>query len=104
MWVHVNSNMSEDWRLADPDFTDFEPSTVQQAIQRFRRLQRKGLTPWMYPECFIECAAKLPPVELGKFEAWIVNPAGEPSVQVLRDAEEKWEDGAPMEPAEPSEK
>ena len=96
--------MSEDWRLADPEFTDFEPSTVQQAIQRFRRLQRKGLTPWMYPECFIECAAKLPPVELGKFEAWIVNPAGEPSVQVLRDAEEKWEDGAPMEPAEPSEK
>lgn len=92
--------MSEDWRLADPEFTEFEPSTVQQAIQRFRRLQRKGLTPWMYPECFIECAAKLPPAELDKFEAWIVNPAGEPAVKVLREADEKWDDGAPVKPTQ----
>jgi len=64
----------EDWRLSDPDFTQFEPRTVQQAILRFRRLQRKGLSPWRYPECFVECARKLPAVEVAKFEEWLVNP------------------------------
>ena len=42
--------MSDNWRLSDPDYTDFEPVTVQQAILRFRRMQRKGLNPWRYPE------------------------------------------------------
>ena len=68
----------ENWRLADPEYTDFEPKTVGEAIMRFRRLQKRGLTPWMYPECFIKCAAKLPPAELDKFESWIINPTGEP--------------------------
>ena len=40
----------EDWRLSDPDFTQFEPRTVQEAILRFRRMQRKGLSAWRYPE------------------------------------------------------
>ena len=46
--------MGDNWRLDDPEYTDFEPVTVQQAILRFRRLQKKGLNPWRYPECFIE--------------------------------------------------
>ena len=49
--------------------------TVQQAILRFRRLQSRGLSPWRYPECFVECA--LPPAEVAKFESWLVNPQGE---------------------------
>ena len=64
----------EDWRLSDPEFTQFEPRTVQQAILRFRRLQRKGLSPWRYPECFVECARRLPTEEIAKFEKWLVNP------------------------------
>ena len=51
----------DNWRLDDPEYTDFEPVTVQQAILRFRRLQALGLSPWRYPECFVECARKLPP-------------------------------------------
>ena len=51
--------------------------TVEQAILRFRRLQARGLSPWRYPECFVECARKLPSAEVAKFEAWIVNPQGE---------------------------
>ena len=83
------------WRLSDPEYTEFEPVTVQQAILRFRRLQRKGLNPWRYPECFIECAASLPEKEVEKFEAWIVNPAGEPSEGIRAIADEKWESNAP---------
>ena len=67
----------EDWRLSDPAYVEFEPTTVQQAILRFRRLQSRGLSPWRYPECFVECARKLPPAEVAKFESWIVNPQGE---------------------------
>ena len=67
----------EDWRLSDPAYTAFQPTTVQQAILRFRRLQARGLSPWRYPECFVECARKLPPAEVAKFEEWIVNPQGE---------------------------
>ena len=86
------------WRLSDPEYTEFEPVTVQQAILRFRRLQRKGLNPWRYPECFIECAAKLPAAEVEKFEAWIVNPTGEPSEGIRAIAEEKWEASPPPVP------
>ena len=67
----------EDWRLSDPDFTQFEPRTVQEAILRFRRMQRKGLSAWRYPECFAECARNLPVEEVVKFEKWLVNPCGE---------------------------
>ena len=73
----------EELRLADPEFTDFKPKTAVQAVMRFRRLQKKGLIPWRYPECFIECAACLPEPELTKFESWIVNPTGEPDKSCL---------------------
>ena len=89
--------MAEHWRLSDPEYTDFEPTTVQQAILRFRRMQRKGLNPWRYPECFIKCAAKLPPAEVDKFEAWVIN-AGEPAEQVYVEADEKWQDSKPVDP------
>ena len=91
--------MGDNWRLDDPEYTDFEPVTVQQAILRFRRLQKKGLNPWRYPECFIECAKKLPPAEVDKFESWVINPAGEPAALLLHTmAEEKWQDGSPPVP------
>ena len=67
----------DDWRLSDPAYVEFEPQTVEQAILRFRRLQAQGLSPWRYPECFVECARKLPPAEVAKFESWLVNPQGE---------------------------
>ena len=67
----------DDWRLSDPAYVEFQPVTVEQAILRFRRLQARGLSPWRYPECFVECARKLPSAEVAKFEAWIVNPQGE---------------------------
>ena len=71
---------------------------MQQAIIRFRRMQSKGLNPWRYPECFIKCAAKLPPAEVDKFEAWVINPAGEPAEQVYVEADEKWQDSKPVDP------
>ena len=67
----------ENWRLCDPDYTNFEPRTVQEAILKFRRMQKKGLDPWRYPETFVECARKLPPAEVDKFETWIITPQGE---------------------------
>ena len=60
----------DNWRLSDPDYTTFEPTTVQEAILRFRRLQKKGLNPWRYPETFVECCRKLPADEVAKFESW----------------------------------
>ena len=52
---------------------------------------------------FIECAAKLPRLEVEKFEAWIVNPTGEPSEGIRAIAEEKWEaSGTPPAPEAPS--
>ena len=61
----------EDYRLADPEYVDFKPSTAGHAILRFRRMQKKGLAPWKYPEAMVECAASLSPGELAKFEGWI---------------------------------
>ena len=61
------------------------------------QMQRKGLNPWRYPECFIKCCAKLPEAEVDKFEAWVVNPAGEPS-PAYAEADEKWDDGSPPLP------
>ena len=66
----------DNWR-SDPDYTAFEPTTVQEAILKFRRLQKAGLDPWRYPETFVHCARKLPAEEVSKFESWIVNPQGE---------------------------
>ena len=75
--------MVEAWRLADPKYVDFNPETVQQAILKFRRLQEMGLSPWKYPEAMVECCKKMPEEEIGKFESWIVNPAGEPDADAV---------------------
>ena len=75
--------MVESWRLADPEYIDFNPETVQQAILKFRRLQGMGLSPWKYPEAMVECCKKLPAGEVDKFEQWIVNPAGEPDADAV---------------------
>ena len=69
---------TENWRLADPEYVDFDPTTVQEAILKFRRLQRMGLKPWMYPEAMVTCARKLGEQEMGRFESWLINPSGEP--------------------------
>ena len=66
------------WRLADPEYTDFDPKTVQEAILKFRRMQAQGLPPWKFPEAMIECCRKMPDEEIGKFEEWLVCPQGEP--------------------------
>ena len=73
----------EDYRLADPEYTDFKPTTAGHAILRFRRLQKKGLKPWKYPEAMVECAASLSPGELAKFEDWIICPSGEPAEDAM---------------------
>ncbi len=67
---------TEDFRMADPEFINFEPRSAAHAIVRFRRMQRLGLDPWRYPEAFIECCKLLPPREVDKFESWMVNPTG----------------------------
>mgnify|MGYP003707818465 CR=1 FL=1 len=56
------------WRLADPEYTEFDPVTVQEAILKFRRMQAQGLPPWKFPEAMIECCKKMPDAEVGKFE------------------------------------
>ena len=85
--------MDLDFRLSDPEYTDFKPLTAAHAIMRFRRLQKQGISPWKYPECFVECATTLNPIELEKFERWIVNPTGEPQARQAsrRQDDEKYE-------------
>ena len=70
--------MFADFRLADPEYIDFEPKTVQEAILKFRRLEKKGIQAWMYPEALIKCGGSLPEEEMAKFEQWMINPTGEP--------------------------
>ena len=51
----------ENWRLSDPEYTDFEPTTVQEAILRFRRMQSKGLNvavPGVFHQVRGEAAAR----------------------------------------------
>ena len=67
------------YRLADPCFTNFEPSSAAEAIIKFRRLQTAGLASWRYPEAFVDCCAKLSGEEISKFEEWVVCPQGLPS-------------------------
>ena len=38
----------------------------------------------MWPEVFVECAAKLSDAELHKFQDWLVNPQGEPTAPMLQ--------------------
>ena len=70
--------MFADFRLADPEYIDFEPKTVEEAILKFRRLEKKGIQAWMYPEALIKCGGSLPEEEMCKFEQWMINPTGEP--------------------------
>ena len=69
---------AQNFRLADPEYIDFVPKTVEEAILKFRRLQTKGIEAWMFPEALIECGGKLPEAEMEKFESWMINPSGEP--------------------------
>ena len=47
------------FRLQDPCFTNFVPSTAGEAILKFRRLQTAGLASWRYPEAFVTCCKAL---------------------------------------------
>ena len=62
---------------ADPRFTNFVPKTAIEAVDRYTRCRNKGLSAMMIPECLIECAVGLPPDEVDKFEAWLINPSGD---------------------------
>ena len=75
--------MFADFRFADPEYIDFEPKTVQEAILKFRRLEQKGIQAWMYPEALIKCGGSLPEEEMVKFEQWMINPTGEPDDKAM---------------------
>ena len=75
--------MFADFRFADPEYIDFEPKTVQEAILKFRRLEQKGIQAWMYPEALIKCGGSLPEEEMAKFEQWMINPTGEPDDKAI---------------------
>ena len=68
-----------DFRKADPTYTNFVPTTAEDAINKFYRHKNLGVPPHLWPEVFVNCAAKLPDAELQKFESWLVNPEGEPT-------------------------
>ena len=63
-------------RKQDPLFVNFVPKNAEEAVDRFIRCKRRGLKPYLIPECLIACAQGLPPDEMEKFEAWIVDPEG----------------------------
>ena len=67
----------EDFRKADPTYTNFQPRTAEEAINKFYRRKNLGVPPNLWPEVFVECASRLKGEELEKFESWIVNPEGE---------------------------
>ena len=66
-----------DFRRADPQYVNFVPKSVEDAIDLFNRHRNLGLTADLYPECFVHCARALPPKELDKFHRFIVNPSGD---------------------------
>ena len=72
-----------DYRLADPEYTGFVPKTASEAIIKFRRLAKTGISPFQYPEAFCECAVALSGPEARKFEDWLVCPQGEPGKDCL---------------------
>jgi hypothetical protein len=74
---------AQNFRFADPEYIDFEPKTVEEAILKFRRLQTKGIEAWMFPEALIKCGGHLPEEEMAKFESWMINPAGEPDANAM---------------------
>jgi hypothetical protein len=61
-------------RKTDPRFVNYVPTTAVEAVERYVRCRRNGLKAYLVPECLIDCARGLSPVEMSKFEAWIVNP------------------------------
>ena len=66
-----------DFRRADPQYVNFVPKTVEDAIDLFNRHRNLGLTADLYPECFVHCARALPDAELDKFHRFIVQPTGD---------------------------
>ena len=76
------------FRKADPTYVNFKPTTAEDAIDLFYRHKRLGVQPHLWPEVFVKCAADLSDSELGKFEAWLVNPQGEPTGPVLKAVDE----------------
>ena len=66
-----------DFRRADPNYVNFVPKKVEDAIDLFNRHRNLGLTADLYPECFVHCARALPPAELDKFHRFIVQPGGD---------------------------
>tara|TARA_B100000029_G_scaffold227976_1_gene225771 strand:+ start:809 stop:1240 length:432 start_codon:yes stop_codon:yes gene_type:complete len=63
-------------RKQDPTFINFVPKNAEEAVDRYMRCKRRGLKPYLIPECLISCAQGLSATELEKFENWIVNPEG----------------------------
>lgn len=72
-----------DYRFADEKYTGFVPKDAGQAIMKFRRLQATGISPFQYPETFVECAKDLNDQEAAKFEDWLICPQGEPGKECL---------------------
>ena len=67
----------EDVRKQDPTFTNFVPRTAAEAVDRYVRCRKNGLKPMLVPECLIACARGLNGEEMDRFEAWMINPAGD---------------------------
>jgi hypothetical protein len=67
----------EDFRRADPTYVNFVPKTCMDAVDLFNRHRTLGLTPALYPECFVHCARRLTGPELDNFHRFIVNPSGD---------------------------
>ena len=66
-----------DFRKSDPTYVNWKPATASEAIDKFYRQRNLGVPPHLWPEVFVDCASELSDTELGKFEAWIVNPQGQ---------------------------
>ena len=66
-----------DFRRADPRYVNFIPTTCVDAIDLFDRHRKLGLTPDLYPECFVHCARALKGEELDNFHRYIVCPTGD---------------------------
>ena len=66
----------EDYRKADPNYTEFIPRTASEAIDLFTRHRRRGVPVALWPETFIHVARALNDAELDRFQEWLVNPQG----------------------------
>ena len=69
-------------RKQDPMFVNFVPKTAEEAVDRYMRCKRRGLKPYLIPECLIACAQGLPPDEMERFETWIVDPEGNTNMEM----------------------